>query len=102
MTAIAPTSSIALSGMRAAGSGLQVRANNIANLATEGFQRSVPVNQASAGGGVVGQVQQADGQGSDLVDDMVGTLTERTAFQANARVLRAADDSIGSLLDVLA
>ncbi|MCI2244104.1 flagellar basal body protein [Xanthomonas sp. PPL568] len=101
MTAIAPSSSIALSGMRAATSGLQVRANNIANLATEGFQRSVPVNQATAGG-VVGQVQQADGQGSDLVDDMVGTLTERTAFQANARVLRAADDSIGSLLDVLA
>ncbi|WP_369939171.1 flagellar basal body protein [Xanthomonas medicagonis] len=102
MTAIAPASSIALSGMRAAASGLQVRANNVANLATDGFQRAVPVPQAAAGGGVVGQVQAAGGQGSDLVDDMVGAVSDRTAFQANARVLRAADDSIGSLLDVLA
>ncbi|WP_045737920.1 flagellar basal body protein [Xanthomonas sp. MUS 060] len=102
MTSIASSSSIALSGMRAAASGLQVRANNIANLATEGFQRAVPVDQEAAGGGVVSQVQAAGGQGRDMVDDMVGGLSARNAFQANARVLRAADDSLGHLLDVLA
>ncbi|MEB1530494.1 hypothetical protein [Xanthomonas sp. WHRI 7945] len=101
MSSIASVSSIALSGMRAAASGLQARAHNVANAATEGFQRQVTVNQ-EATGGVTSQVQAVGGEGSDLVDDMVGGLSARNEFQANARVLRAADDTVGSLLDVLA
>jgi flagellar hook-associated protein FlgK len=102
MSSIASVSSIALSGMRVSASALQVRANNVANAATEGFQRQVTANQDAAGGGVTTQVQPAGGEGSDLVDDTVGGLSARNEFQANARVLRAADDTLGSLLDVLA
>lgn len=102
MSSIASVSSIALSGMRAAASGLQARAHNVANAATEGFRRQVTVNQEAAGGGVASQVQAAGGEGSDLADDLVGGLSARNGFQANARVLREADDTLGSLLDVLA
>ncbi|MFC6838972.1 flagellar basal body protein [Xanthomonas theicola] len=102
MNSIASVSSIALSGMRAAATGLQVRANNVANAATEGFQRQVPANQEAAGGGVVAQVTAAGGAGRDLVEDMLGGLSARDDFQASARVLRAADTTLGGLLDVLA
>ncbi len=102
MSSIASVSSIALTGMRAAAADLQVRANNVANVATARFQREVTANQEAAGGGVSTQVQAAGGEGSDVVDDMVGGLSARNDFQTNARVLHAADATLGSLLDVLA
>ncbi|MCB1183353.1 hypothetical protein KDM41_07960 [bacterium] len=38
----------------------------------------------------------------DLTTEMVGVLQSRRGFEANLPVIRAADEMLGSLLDVLA
>ncbi|MBK7769686.1 MAG: hypothetical protein IPO18_18900 [bacterium] len=40
--------------------------------------------------------------GVNLQDEMVGVLVSRRGWEANLPVLRAADEMLGSLLDVLA
>jgi hypothetical protein len=43
-----------------------------------------------------------DGAGGDLAGNMVGTMLARQEVRANVAALRAADQMIGSLLDVMA
>jgi flagellar hook protein FlgE len=47
-----------------------------------------------------------DGTGTagdiDLATELTGVLTSRRGYEANLAVVRAADDMLGSLLDVLA
>jgi flagellar hook protein FlgE len=38
----------------------------------------------------------------DLATEMVEVLTAETDFKASAKIVRAADDMLGSLLDILA
>ncbi|MBV8259287.1 MAG: hypothetical protein JO073_15885 [Actinobacteria bacterium] len=70
----------ALSGMQAASLQLDVAANDVANTNTPGF---VP----ALGG---------------LVEDMVAVAQAPILYAANAQVVRAADQTTRSLLDVLA
>ncbi|MBU8870716.1 MAG: hypothetical protein KOO60_07620 [Gemmatimonadales bacterium] len=43
-----------------------------------------------------------NGQEIDLAEELLGTMTARRGFEANLSVLRAEDDMLGSLLDVMA
>ncbi|MBV8561507.1 MAG: hypothetical protein JOZ56_00305 [Actinobacteria bacterium] len=70
----------ALSGMQAASLQLDVAANDVANTNTPGF---VP----ALGG---------------LVEDMVAVAQAPILYAANAQIVRAADQTTRSLLDVLA
>ncbi len=93
------TSAIALSGMNAAGIGLQASAHNIANLATRGFRREVALQASSPLGGVTASLARAPGPGNSLDTDVVGLLRSKDSFLANLAVFRAGDRMLGSLLD---
>lgn len=54
------------------------------------------------------RIANAGGRGSsdapaiDLHEEMAGVLVSRRGWEANAAVLRAADDMVGTLVDMLA
>ncbi len=93
-------SSIALSGLRAAQTGLQAHAHNIANGQTPGFTRQQAVASALPQGGVATQLQPVSAPGEDLAADTVGLVQARHAFGANLAVLKTSDRLLGTLLDL--
>lgn len=96
------TSAIALSGMNAAQTALQVAAHNVANLATPGYRRQLVVQSDQAGGGASATaLRQAPGAGHALEADLVSGLQAKNAFLANLAVFRAGDRMTGALLDAL-
>jgi flagellar hook protein FlgE len=99
-----PISSIARSGMAAAGLGLQASAHNIANAQTPAFRRQQVALESRAEGGVAATLQQAEGTSGDwmgdLATDLVQQMAASHAWQANVMSLRTADRMLGSLLDV--
>jgi len=42
------------------------------------------------------------GKGQDIANSMVGLIQDRNQVAANAEVVKSVDDTIGSLLDVMA
>lgn len=93
-------SASALSGMAAAQKRLDVVANNIANRATEGFQASIVTQQAQPSGGVRTVVTRRPDSGEGYVEDRVEQIQALYDFKANVKSLQAADDALGSLLDI--
>ena len=101
MTSIA---SIALSGMNAAQTALDVSASNVANAATPGYQRREVVNAQASGGGVNATVQLAagapsNGDGGPQIADVVSQLQAKNAFLANLAVFKTSNKIAGALLD---
>ena len=47
-------------------------------------------------------LETGSGDDIDLATELTGVLTSRRGYEANLAVVRAADDMLGSLLDVLA
>jgi flagellar basal body rod protein FlgC len=90
-----------LSGLRDATVRLDVAANNIANLPSEGFAPSRVFSAEAPGGGVEPTVIQ-DGDGVDLVTEMVGLMMARLAFSANLSALAQTFETQRSLLDLTA
>ncbi len=116
-----------LSAMQAMSVGMQVAANNIANVNTEEFQPSrvtyeeVPdysgvrvqdIQQTSAQGApepvirpeeVNGVMEQAEplvpSSGTDLATEMVSMMTTQNAFEANAVSVRTQDEMLGAFID---
>jgi flagellar hook protein FlgE len=95
-------SSIALSGLNAAQTNLQVSANNIANLPTEGFRRQQVQQSEQAGGGVTTQITRAEAEGSALEEDVVAQLQAKNSFLANLAVFKTSNSMAGALLDMSA
>lgn len=93
-------SAIGLSGMTAARTALGASAHNIANLGTPGFRRQQSVQSALPDGGVQVSLDTARAPGPAAEADMVGVLSAKHQFLANLAVFKAADQAMGSLLDV--
>jgi hypothetical protein len=88
---VAPALNSAVRGMVDAGRRLDTGAHNIANASTEPFSPLRPDGSQGAPGSM------------DLVDEMVDTtVLAPAAYAANARVVRAADETRGALLDIRA
>ena len=90
---------IALSGMNAAQTGLQVSAHNIANLGTAGFRRQQVAQRAEPAGGVGTLLSRSAEAGNALETDVVGLLQAKNAFLANLAGFRTSDRMLGTLLD---
>ncbi|MFL6656911.1 MAG: flagellar basal body protein [Massilia sp.] len=97
-----------LSGLKANQQALDVEAHNIANLSTENFKAQQANFQESspAGGGVTLSVEgrnlaAADG-GTDLAKSLTDSLTYQAGFDLSAKVIKAADERIGTLIDISA
>lgn len=108
----------------------QVTANNVANMNTEGFNASrVTMEDVANQGGVrvqevretsdapplvpsqrllevQGQVVQeqayVEGSNTDVAREMVNLTVNQRAYEANAAVIRAQDELIGTVLDISA
>ena len=105
----------ALSGMQAASLQLDVAANNVANMSTPGFQPSEVALSSMGGGGVAAQVVPGpvppalpgipaaeQPSGTDLIDEMATLVEAPIAYAANAKVVRAWDETTSSLLNAFA
>lgn len=91
---------IARSGIGAAQMRLRVAANNVANAATEGFQRQAVQTTTIEGGGVVARVvPQAVQPAVPIVQDLLAAKSARYEFQANLKMVKTSFDLIGSLFD---
>lgn len=93
----------ALSGLAFAQRRLEVSAHNIANAATEGFQRQEVRGQTTPGGGVSFSVVRSEAPSSGVfIEDVVEQLEAKQAFLANLHSLRSEDQLLGRLLDTRA
>lgn len=102
--------SAGLSGMNANQQALAVEAHNVANINTANFQpQQASFQEASpAGTGVTlsaaGRgLAAADGQsGTDLASSVTSSLTYKAGFALSAKVVQAADERLGTLIDIKA
>ena len=91
----------ATSGLRAASTGLQAAAHNLANLATSDATRQTVALSAETGG-VSTRVVDAPADPAAPLEDVAAMLTYKAAAGANLFVLKVADQTLGSLLDIRA
>jgi flagellar basal-body rod protein FlgC len=115
MTAVLNTT---LSALDAYGKKLDVTANNIANVNTDGFKKSRATFQEADSSGVVVSISKVNTPGSpipsedgtgksressnvDLAEEIVNLQTTKHGYQANLKTLKAEDEMLGSLFDIL-
>jgi flagellar hook protein FlgE len=107
----------ALSGLSAFGKQLEVSANNVANVSTDGFKNSHTEFAEAQNGGVLPVVQKDNSAGPavlkdapqgprqvelsnvDLGQEAVSQIIAQRGFEANLRTLKMADAMLGSILD---
>jgi flagellar hook protein FlgE len=108
----------ALSGLGAYAKQIEVSANNVANVNTDGFKKSHVELVSVETGGVLPVVQKDDSAGPtvlrdsgygptqvelsnvDLGEETVNQIIGQRGFEANLQTIKAADDMLGSLLDI--
>lgn len=95
-------SSIAVSGVHAASTRLDVAAHNIANAQTPDFHRQVVHQASQETAGVVTSVGKSEEIGPDLAADLVEQMAASYAYKANLKTIQTQDQMMGSLLDVRA
>jgi flagellar hook protein FlgE len=91
--------SIALSGMQAAQTRLDVAANNVANGQTVGYRRREVVQTAQPEGGTLASVRRSSQEGASLEADLVDQLQAKASFKASLAVFKTSDRMAGALLD---
>lgn len=101
-----------LTGMLAFQRGLDTSANNIANSLTKGFQPQQASFQEVAHGGVSSLVSGNGSSGSfatstaasgtDLATETVNSLVYKAGFEISAKVVKTADQMLGTLVDIQA
>lgn len=104
--------STGLSGLNANQRALDVAAHNVANANTEGFQAQAAAFQESspAGGGVSLSAQgrtlaagdSAGANNVDLAKEITDSLVYKAGFDLSAKIIKMADERIGSLIDIQA
>ncbi len=91
-----------LSGLQAAGLRLATAAHNTANLNTPGAraQRVAQTEQARLGG-TRAEVRTSESE-PDLATETVEQISAGHAFRASAAMIRAQNEQLGTVLDLLA
>jgi flagellar hook protein FlgE len=100
---------IALSGLRAAGAGLAVQANNVANQLSDGYKAKRVNLAAQAHGGVQVEGLSEDpspavpeGSNVDLAAETVAGMGFDLMYRANLKLLKAEDERLKATLDLKA
>ncbi|NVD99399.1 flagellar basal body protein [Massilia sp. BJB1822] len=102
--------SAGLSGLQANQKALDVTAHNVANANTQNFQpQQANFQEATpAGTGVTlstaarGLAQQEGLSSENMAKDMSNSLVYKAGFDLSAKVIQAADERIGTLIDIKA
>jgi flagellar basal body rod protein FlgC len=105
----------ALAGLNAVSTRISIRAENIANLGTEGYRPIAPMQTAEAAGPVVHAVQtppdraQKKLPGTDLVEpgtslegELVDTIESTVVYKVSAKVLKTSQELDKALFDIIA
>lgn len=92
---------IATAGLGAALTHLGASAHNVANALTPGFHRQTVSQQTQSGGGVTAVLGTALDVGVDLATDLIAGAAAVYAFKAGVQVVKAADEVIGTLIDIV-
>ncbi|MBI5847786.1 MAG: hypothetical protein HZB31_07550 [Nitrospirae bacterium] len=91
---------ISVSALSAYLTRLNVTANNVANMNTEGFKPSNAMLNTMSDGGVSATIRQLDVPEVDLAGEMVDLIVTEIAFKANIKAIRMEDEITGSILDI--
>jgi flagellar basal-body rod protein FlgC len=90
----------ALSALAAFGTGLNVTANNIANMNTNGFKPTNAVMNEDVNGGVKVTLSQSENAEVDTAKEMVDMMIEKHGIQANVKSLQTENEVLKSLIDM--
>lgn len=89
--------------MQLAAQMLDVVGHNVANLNTPDALQAQTNPQTSATGGVTSTISVSEApSGIDLVDQVVSMIQAQILYSANAQAFRTADETYGTLFDMLA
>ena len=109
-----------LSALTAFAKGLEVKANNIANISSENFKKSRAVNVEGENGAVKVEISKVDTDSNisllnpaenpieaqpsntDLTEEIPGMMMDRKGFQANLKLIETKEEMLGSVLDLIA
>ena len=109
----------AFSGLSAFQKKMDVTANNVANVDTDGFKKSRTIFQEGSNSGVTVSIQQVDTPGGfrevirnggieevessnvDLAEELTDTISTTVAYSANTKTIKVQDEMLGSVLDIL-
>ena len=106
---------IGLTSLRAYQRALDSSSHNIANANTSGFQPEQAQFQESTAGGVVVNISQngsvasasttpadlaAQASGTDLSTELVNSIQYKSGFEFSAQIVKAADNVLGTLIDI--
>jgi flagellar basal-body rod protein FlgC len=97
---IGNTTNSALSALAAYGTGLNVTANNIANMNTTGFKPTNTVMNEDVNGGVKVTLSQSENAELDIAKEMVDMMIEKHAIQGNVKSLQTENEVLKSLIDI--
>ncbi|MGD9158738.1 MAG: flagellar basal body rod C-terminal domain-containing protein [Desulfobacteraceae bacterium] len=110
-----------LSALKAFGTGLAVKSNNIANSESENFKKSRAIYSEGENGEVKTEIRKVDPDNElasvnteentseeaqpsnvDLTEEIPGTITDQRGFEANLKVIKTREEMLGSVLDIIA
>jgi flagellar hook protein FlgE len=99
----------AASGLQASAGALANSAHSVANMGTAGFEpaRATFQETSPAGGGVTlsvqgRQMQSSEAGGTDFATEATNSLVYKAQFDLSAKVIQAADENLGTLIDIKA
>lgn len=90
-----------ISAVNTASLQIAAAAGNIANATTPGYQ-SLRVDQATTAGGGVGVAGVTETGEPDLLDDYVTLMEASASFKLNLKMLKAQNETLGTVLDLIA
>ena len=109
-----------VSALRAFEQKMQVIADNVANVNTEGFKKSRAILKEGPVGDVQVDIERIDTPGRpefetrdgriierelsnvDLVEEIPQTIPTQRGYEANLTILKTKDEMLGSLIDLMA
>ena len=107
-----------ISALNAFGKGIDVKANNIANVNTDNFKKSRAVNMEGENGDIKVEISKVDDglpeltpeeaaadprpSNVDLAEEIPGMMIDQRGFEANTKVIQTKDEMLGTVLDIVA
>lgn len=109
-----------LSALKAYGTGLAVKSNNIANADSENFKKSRAIYSEGENGDVKTEIRKVDPDNNipsintqdnttepqpsnvDLTEEIPGTIVDQRGFEANLTVIKTREEMLGTVLDIIA
>ena len=109
-----------LSALNAFGTGIGVKANNIANSDSENFKKSRAINIEGKNGEIKTEIRKVDQDNEfssidpnetaseaqpsnvDLTEELPGMIIDQRGFEANLKAIETKEEMLGSVLDIIA